>query len=44
LIVIQGERSGQILLRRREVVTTNQIQGEGMAVGSQILEQTAEAE
>jgi len=44
LIVFQREGPGQIVLLGREVLAANQIRREGMTVGCQILEQTAEAD
>lgn len=44
LIVLRGKRSGQIMRMRREVLAANQAGLDGVAVGGQIVEQTAETE
>jgi len=44
LIVLRRERSGQILGQRREVLAADKFRLDGVAIGSQIVEQAAEAQ
>jgi len=43
LIVLWGERSGQVTGSGREILATNEIRLKGMAVDGQVLQQSSEA-